>query len=78
MTERYVKVESYADESDAEEDLEVLENTGFHPVLHEEIDESSDSGYVFIIEVPCSEADRAAQVLQEYAEEQDQEIDFSR
>lgn len=81
MTERYVNVESYAEESSAEENLEVLECCGLHPSLRKEIDEKSEYGYVYIfyiIEVPYCESDQAAQVLREYAEEQDQELDFSR
>lgn len=76
MTEQYVSVETYADESDAAESLEELESTGFHPALRKEMDENSDTGCVYVIEVPFSEADRAAQVLEEYAQEQDQELDY--
>lgn len=77
MNESMVTVKWYAEQDPANDALDILEGYGFHAVIRELIDENTDSGYTYVIDVPQFEADEVAEILIAYGEVQDQELDLS-
>ena len=63
-----VPLEHYADLEEAEEDLVVLEDAGFHPIIWEEPHEFEAGVSLFVLEVPDSEYEDAYDTLMRHWE----------